>query len=278
LRLPSSSPRLPVRHSRRVLIGTIAVALASPALATHTGDGSLARVTDRGRLRVITGLAMTPPGPPGTDGRVTDRFNTAVAELIATQLGVSLELVEESSAGRPISRLVTEDIDLLLGAPVTRPVASRLMLSAPYARLDMVVIAPRLPRIREPEQLVGKRVGLMANFINAYGNTLPLPLDVVAVPFRDMQQLEEALRDSRIDAALMPGIIARGIAARSTMTGPLAIHFVAASLAFAAGVRFGAHDLLHAVNSSLSEALLHGELPALFRRETGFTLPPIPPL
>lgn len=241
------------------------------------GDGSLDRVARRGRLSVITSLLMTlPDTAPGTTRVPQDRYTLAIAEMIATELSVGLEMVFEPDPDQLLPRLLASDADLVLPALVTRVIASTLLLSRPYAALDAVILGPRTPRLRA-SALVDRRLGVLATYARAFGPHLPLPAHARQVVYPTLAAVEQAVLAREVDAAMVPSVQARAIVQRNP-GADLAAHFTLGTFLYAAGARFGAHDLLRAVNACLAEGIQDGEIATLFRRETGLHLPPLAPL
>ena len=241
------------------------------------GDGSLDRVVRRGRLCIITSLLMAPPeAQPGAVGAPQDRYHIAIAEMIAAELSVGLDVVSEPDPDRFIPRLLQGDVDVIMPALVSRMVATTMLLSRPYAALDAAILGPRTPR-RRASGFDGRRIGVLASYARAFGASLPVPNHAVQVAYPSLAAMEAALLAGEVEAVMAPSLQARGIIQRNPGVD-LAIHFTLATFTYAAGVRFGAHDLLLAVNACLAEGIHDGEIAALFRRETGLTLPPLAPL
>lgn len=271
---PSSPP-----FGRRALFPLALPALALPrrAQAQADGDGSLARARQRGRLIALNGPAMALPAEArGAGYRLHDPYNAAVAALVAEELGLGCEVIVQTSAGM-LPALLSGDADFALPTLLTRLNASRVMLSHPHAILDAVILSALPRRLRGPEALAGLRVGLLEDHAVAFGNDAGLPDHALVSRLADLPRLEDALLARDIEAALLPAPQARALVARNPGSG-LSARFALRPFTYAAAVRFGDHDLLRAVNACLAEALHDGTLAALFRRETGLSLPPLAPL
>ncbi len=276
LRSPIPLPGRAFRLSRRCLPALIALPLLARG-AKAAGDGSLAGVVERGRLRVLNGPTMAVPAEArGAGRRVHDSFNAAIAQRLAEELGVGCDLVVMPPTGT-LPALIRGEGDVALPALLSPRNASRVLLAQPHAIMDAVILSASPRRLRGPESLAGLRVGLLASHAQAFGDDAGIPAAALVSRVPDLSAMEDALLAEEVEAALLPTPQARALAARNPGAG-LSPRFTLRTFTYAPALRFGAHDLLRAINASLAEMLHDGELAALFRRETGLPLPPMAPL
>ncbi len=277
LDIAKPAPDVPAIRRRHVVAGLIAS--QSLVHSARAADTSLTRVLERGRLRVSIGQGLSlPTAPPGArNSPLQDRFGVQVAEMIAKDLGVRLELLVLADPTMPGVAVTSGDADVQVPAMVSALSARRFLLSTPFGALDGVVVAPARPRLRDGSALDGARLGMLVQYRDAFADDWPAPAGAVVTPLQSFHDAEVALLTGAVDAALLPAIHVRTIIQRNPGAG-LAAHFSLGNYTYAAGVQFGAQDLLLAVNASISDAQHDGRLATMFRDATGFPPQPLAPL
>src|SRR6267143_1072211 len=132
----------------------------------HTARAeALDDIIKRGKLLVAIDIAAPPFGIQN-DKMQPDGADVEVARLLAKDLGVELEVVPVTSANR-IPYLQTKRVDLTMSTfSITPERAKAVNFSTPYGAINAVIFAPKSIDIKEPKDLVGKKVGVTRGTTN----------------------------------------------------------------------------------------------------------------
>jgi len=260
-------------RSRRALLAA-PLLLAAPAWA-ETVDISLTDVMRRGALRVSIGFwaADFLPQPGDAAPRMQDRFHTGMAHMIATRLGVRLELQEAEQSGDGVWRLRDRVADLALAPPISRGLLRQIMFCTPHIAMDLVLLARSRPESsrRRPDLLGLRLASLTALAATLAERSTPgsLPqIETLGAPW----PLLRRLLGEEVDAIIVTSLMARAAIRRFPDAG-LRVQDTLLTSVFAGAVAYGAHDLLRALNAITDELVQDGSLDASFRRDAGFPLP-----
>ncbi len=147
--------RVDPNSARRTICGALGIAVLAgtgllAAVAAHADD--LKTIKANGAIRVAIDLGVPPFGmkdqalqPTGSD--------VGVAEILAKDLGVKLEIVPTTGANR-IPFLLTNKADIV----ITPERAKVIAFSVPYAAIQAVIAAPKSMNIKSMQDLAGKTV------------------------------------------------------------------------------------------------------------------------
>ena len=261
-----------MRIFRTIMIAMLAIAaFALPAKADKLQD-----ILSAGKVRVGVLLDVPPWGFTDDTGQPTG-LDVEVANLIAGELGVDLELVQLTGANR-IPSLLAGQVDLLISAiGATSERAQQIMFSQPYVAVNLGVYGPSsIGATDDVSDLDGRQIAV------ARGTTLDLWLTDNA-PGARLSRFEDV---SSTLAAYLSGqaemfaensaivVNARNDHPDSDMELIFSIRQSPAHV----GVPMGEHNLLQWVNTFVFANRLNGRLPGLqkkwFQEEQG-DLPPL---
>lgn len=248
---------------------TAALALPSAAKADKLQD-----ILNAGTVRIGVLLDVPPWGFNDESGQPTG-LDVEVANLLAQELGVDLELVQLTGTNR-IPSLLADQVDVIISAiGATSERAQQVMFSQPYAAVQLGVYGPAsIEAMDGPAGLDGRQIAV------ARGTTLDLWLTDNA-PGANLSRFED-----------VPSTIAAYLSGQAEMFAENSAIVVNAQndhpdaemeLKFSirqspahVGVPMGEHNLLQWVNTFVFANKLNGRLPDLqekwFREEQG-TLP-----
>lgn len=152
--------RVDANSARRTICGALGIAVLAgtgllATVAAHADD--LKTIKANGAIRVAIDLGVPPFGmkdqalqPTGSD--------VGVAEILAKDLGVKLEIIPTTGANR-IPFLLTNKADIVISSlSITPERAKVIAFSVPYAAIQAVVAAPKSMNIKSMQDLVGKTV------------------------------------------------------------------------------------------------------------------------
>jgi ABC-type amino acid transport substrate-binding protein len=250
--------------SRRALIGALA---AAPASAD-----TLAGLQRRGEIRLglhvdDTAMAADPIG----------RGPLGLAASIGRLLAEGLDLrprFHASSGASHVEMLLRDEFDVLINpVPMNIPMAREVMFASPYARLELVIVAPRARRLSSLHDLAGQRVGLIGGrgqHLLVAGSLVNMVEPVLAADWRELAELMAA---GGCDALLVLNHHAeRIIQAMQSVEEKLHL----GSLWVAPALRYGAHDLMRVINAQLLVLRETGLLAELHRSFLHLPLPEPP--
>ena len=132
----------------------LAALVATPVMADQLQD-----ILDRGTIRIGVIADVAPFGfldenqqPAGLD--------IDVANLIASDLGVNLEIVPMTAPNR-LPNLVTDKVDILVALlSLTTERAKQIMFTSPYSSTTIGVFGPSDTAVTSPEEIGGLSVGV----------------------------------------------------------------------------------------------------------------------
>lgn len=237
----------------------MAAALGLAAMAPGVAQADkLEDILNNGTVRIGV-LADSPPwGYRDAEGELTG-FDIGLAELVAADLGVELEIVEVTGAAR-IPSLLSDQIDILIAAAGATPERAQVvMFTAPYVATDLGVFGTEDSKsFDSPESMAGASIAV------ARGTTLDVWLTDNApkanvVRFEDAASAIAAFRAGQTEYFAENSIIASNIKDVADITLKFRIRQSPAHIA----VKQGEHNLLQWLNTDLFFNRLNGKLSAL---------------
>lgn len=225
---------------------------------------NLAEQQDK-KLRVICADLPAPPLFWKDEHGYRHGYETDVARLLARKMGLETELVYQNWAEfYPALESNQGDI-LLCGQGISEYRKTLADFTQPYAVFDEAVMIRRGAPIKSPADLVGKRVGAIANSLNmALAETFT---GCITVPFAGesddvMGDMVQALRNGDIDAFVDDDVALVPLAEEED----LAIAFIAPTQnEWGIAIKKGQPEWLATVNEVLSEVKANGELEAFWK-------------
>lgn len=233
---------------------TAALSSATLAQATSTLD----QIVQRGKI--VVGISLSTPPYGMTDANLQPAgFDVAMARLIARDLGVELEILDQVSQAR-IPNLTSEKVDILISSfGITAERAKAVMYTNAIYVDEQMVIAPAGAEMASLEDLVGKRVGVTRSTTN---DTL---ITEKAIEGTNIQRFED---DAATNQALFSGqvdAIVSGVAAANAInkeTDQFQRKFAVRQSPMGIGVRRGDFDLHQWLNTEIMLLWNSGEIQA----------------
>ncbi|MGV3652359.1 MAG: transporter substrate-binding domain-containing protein [Devosia sp.] len=239
-----------------VLAAAATAALSSAALAQTAS--TLDEIVQRGKI--VVGISLSTPPYGMTDANLQPAgFDVAIARLIARDLGVELEILDQVSQAR-IPNLTSEKVDILISSfGITAERAKAVMYTNAIYVDEQMVIAPASAEMASLEDLVGKRVGVTRSTTN---DTL---ITEKAIEGTNIQRFED---DAATNQALFSGqvdAIVSGVAAANAInkeTDQFQRKFAVRQSPMGIGVRRGDFDLHQWLNTEIMLLWNSGEIQA----------------
>jgi polar amino acid transport system substrate-binding protein len=266
---------------RRIMIGfraaiaavfaaSIGLLASPPAHADKLSD-----IISKGVVRIAV-FADVPPFGSTNANRELEGFDIDMAKLVATALGVKLELVPVPAASR-IPFLLTDKADMNIAAmSITAERARQVMFSAPYADTALAVYGAKSVAVTSGAELGKNRIAV------AKGTTEDLVLSALA-PKADIMRTED---NATAVQAYLSGH-AQLLAANSVVVVELAKRNPAQEFDFKFAlrrapahitIRRGEHDLVRWLDTLIFQSTLNGDLDALHQKWLGGPMRPLPAL
>ena len=105
---------------KRLSIGILTLMLAIPALpvgdrTAHAADSILTNVLHRGTVRIAITTTGAPPTRFEDENGTLQGYDTDIANLLAKQLGVTIDYIKTDTAGR-VAMLQTKKADITIAS------------------------------------------------------------------------------------------------------------------------------------------------------------------
>ncbi len=237
---------------------------------------ALQAILAAGVVRIAVPQDLPPFGSMGADEKL-EGYDVDVANLIARELGVKLQLVPVRSADR-LSLLLSKRVNLVvanLGASPER--ARAIAFSSPYAPFSSGVYGAPEVNARSPADLVGKKVAVTRDTLEDKELTQSAPQGVEIVRFPDNEATIQAYLSGQTDVIATGNAVAAAIGKREPAR-KIETKFIIRQSPASIGLVQGESELLNWVNVFVLHAKLNGELDRLSRKWFGEPLPTLPTL
>lgn len=259
--------------NRRTLLTLAAAAFASLTLAqplTARAD-ALQDVTARGTLRVAVPQDFPPFGSVGTDMAPVG-YDIDVAKLIASKMGVKVELVPVTSANR-IPYLQTNKVDLVISSLGKNAEREKVIdFSVAYAPFFNGVFAPAGLAASKPEDLAGKTVGVTRGAIEDLELSKVAPASTTIKRYEDNNGTISAFLSGQVEAVATGNVVAAAIIARNPPKRP-ELKFLIKDSPCYIGLNKEQPALLEKVNAIVGAAKKDGSLNAIAQKWLSADLP-----
>ncbi|EHR71259.1 periplasmic component of amino acid ABC-type transporter/signal transduction system [Burkholderiales bacterium JOSHI_001] len=248
---------------RRILLASLAFALAAPALAQSTLDEVMAK-------KLIT-IAIPTDFPPygfvGTDLK-PQGLDIDMANLIAAKLGVKVELVPVTSANR-IAYLQTRKADLVISTLGKNPEREKVIdFTAAYSPFFQAVFAAKSLAVKTAADLAGKTVGVTRGAIEDMELSKIAPATADIKRFEDNNATVAAFVSGQVQALATGASVAGNLMARNPGLGT-EFKFVLKDSPNFIGVAKGQDALRGKVNEIIAAAKASGDIDKMARQWLG---------
>ncbi|MDH4050036.1 MAG: transporter substrate-binding domain-containing protein [Rubrivivax sp.] len=252
--------------NRRHLVSLLAGAALLSATAAQA-QGALDAVMSKKQISIAVPTDFAPYGYVGVD-MAPQGLDVDMARLIATQLGVKLELVPVTSANR-IPYLQTKKADLVISTLGKNPERAKVIdFTAAYSPFFQALYAAKGVGIKGPADLAGKTVGVTRGAIE------DMELTKLAPPTADIKRFED---NNATVSAFVSGqvqVLATGASVADNMMRRNAqldaeLKFVLKDSPNFIGVAKGEDALRQKVNQIIAAAKTSGEIDKLSSKWLG---------
>ncbi|MFB9951961.1 transporter substrate-binding domain-containing protein [Rhizobium puerariae] len=247
-----------------VMLGSI----TGSALAADT----LAKIKSAGVIRIAIDLSV-PPWSFKDDKLEPTGSEVGTAKLLASDLGVKMEIVETNGANR-IPFLMQDRADIIISAlSITDERKKTIAFSLPYSGTSTYVAAPKDMNIKSFADLAGKRIGVTRGTTNDTDITKSAPADAEVVRFEDEATTMTALVSNQLDLVAQSSTLiaiinqknpGKNLEAKLPLrTAPMGI-----------GMRKEDVELKKWVDEWVKKNVANGKLQAIYKQFQGADLPP----
>lgn len=257
----------------RTMFGALALTLTCAGIA---GADQLDDIVSRGKIMIATDLAVPPFGIQNAQ-QEPDGYDVQVGKMLASDLGVELEIVPVTGANR-IPYLQTGRVDLVISTfSLTPERAKAVSFSSPYGSIASVIFAPASVVIETAADLAGKKIGVARGTTNE-GDLLKIaPEGTDVIRFDDDAAGMSALVAGQVDAFVTGESILISLAERFPERG-FETKMVLRTSLMGIGVRRTDPGLLQWVNSWVLFRKNTGDLARMYKEWLKVDLPDLPAL
>lgn len=257
---------------RRHLVAAACGALVLLALPARADQDTLAAIRQAKVLRVGLEFGRPPWGFKDDKLKMTGSDMEA-AELLASDLGVKLEIVELTGPNR-IPFLQTHKADVILSTFSITPERLKVVdFSAPYASAIQIIGAPKNMALRSASDLKGRRVGVTRATTGDVELTKRSgELGVEVLRFDDESTNMTALSSGQVDIVVQEPATFAAVAARNPAR-QLEQKFIFTQFPVGIGLRKNDPALKAYLNGWVKKHMADGKLNAIYRKFHGTDLP-----
>ncbi len=259
------------RLQRRTLLSTLG--LATTALAALVlspaaqAQNALDEIAAKKQITIAVPTDYPPYGYVGTDLK-PQGLDIDMAQLIATRLGVKLELVPVVSANR-IPYLQTKKADLVISTLGKNPEREKVIdFTAAYSPFYQAVFAAKTLAIKGPADLAGKSVGVTRGAMEDQELAKVAPPGVEVRRFEDNNATVSAFVAGQVQAIATGASVAGNMMARNPNLGA-EYKFVLKDSPNFIGVAKGEDKLRAKVNEIIAAAKAAGDLDKMAQKWLG---------
>lgn len=231
----------------------------------------------RQRKKVLVAIDLGTPPFGMTDEKMQPQgSDVEVARMMAKDLGVELEIVQVTGPNR-IPFLMTNKADMVISSFSISPERAKVVaFSKPYGAIQFVVAAPKSLAIKDVNDLVGKRTGVVRGNIQDTLLTPVAPKGATVVRFDDDATVTAALVSGQVDALCTPSILSAAIA-KQNPDKQIETKFALKTGPYAVGLRQGDTELKKWVDEWIVANLKNGRLGTAYQRWVGNPMPDLTP-
>jgi polar amino acid transport system substrate-binding protein len=257
-----------MKFLRLALAALAALALAVPAAARAD---ALADLKKAGVLKVAVPQDFPPFGSVGPDLK-PQGYDIDMAELLAKEFGVKLELVPVTSANR-IPYLTTKKVDLVISSLGKNAEREKVIdFGAAYAPFFNGVFGPADQKVAKIEDLAGKTLGVTRGAVEDLEISKVAPATATIKRYEDNNGTISAFLSGQVELIATGNVVAAAILAKNPPKRP-EVKFLIKDSPCYVGLNKGEPALLAAVNAAVAKARKDGRLDAIAKKWLGAPLP-----
>ncbi len=244
--------------NRRHLLIAFMLAAVTPSFIEHAVADALDDIMKRKTIKIAVPQDFAPFGSAGPDLKPVG-YDIDMANLIAKELGVKVELVPVNSANR-IPYLQTKKVDLVISSLGKSAEREKVIdFSNAYAPFFQGVFGLKDAKIEKPEDLAGKTIGATRGAIEEQEITKLAPPSATIKRYEDNNATIAAFLSGQVDIIATGNIVAAAIAEKSRGRTPVSKFVIKDSPCFI-GLNKDEPKLLTKINEIIDKAKASGEL------------------
>ncbi|HBN50694.1 MULTISPECIES: transporter substrate-binding domain-containing protein [Thalassospira] len=248
----------------------VAIAMIAAPLA-GVSAGALDTIKEAGVLKVAVPQDFPPFGSVGTDMQPKG-YDIDMAALIASDLGVKLELVPVASSNR-IPYLTTGKVDLVISSLGKNPDREKVIdFTDPYAPFYNGVFGPADIAVKGAEDLSGHSVGVTRGAIEDLELTKIAPADLEIKRYEDNNGTISAFLSGQVDLIATGNVTAAAIIERNPPRKPEPKFLIKNSPCYV-GLNKDEDAFKAKVNEIIAASIADGRLNAIAEKWLGIPLP-----
>ena len=248
----------------------VAIAMIAAPLA-GVSAGALDTIKEAGVLKVAVPQDFPPFGSVGTDMQPKG-YDIDMAALIASDLGVKLELVPVASSNR-IPYLTTGKVDLVISSLGKNPDREKVIdFTDPYAPFYNGVFGPADIAVKGAEDLSGHSVGVTRGAIEDLELTKIAPADLEIKRYEDNNGTISAFLSGQVDLIATGNVTAAAIIERNPPRKPEPKFLIKNSPCYV-GLNKEEDAFKAKVNEIIAASIADGRLNAIAEKWLGIPLP-----
>lgn len=244
----------------------------SAAAATHAAaEDALDKIKAAGTIRIAIDLSV-PPWSYKDDNLNATGSEVGAAKLLASDLGVKMEIVSTNGANR-IPFLMSNRADLIMSAlSITDERKKIIAFSLPYSGTTTYVAAPRDMKITSFADLAGKRIAVTRGTTNDKDLTAAAPAEAEVVRFEDEATTMTAVVSGQLDIVAQAQTLLDLINQKNPSKN-LEAKLPLRTAPMGVGMRKEDVELKKWVDEWVRKNVANGKLQAIYRQFQGTDLP-----
>ena len=249
----------------------LAAALATAAVATQAHADALDSIMKSKVIKIAVPQDFAPFGSAGLDLK-PQGYDIDMANLIAQDLGVAVELVPVTSANR-VPYLQTHKVDLIISSLGRNADREKVIdFTSAYAPFFSGVFGPADAAVAKAEDLSGKTIGVTRGALEDLAISKVAPADADIQRFEDNNTTIAAFLSGQTQLIATGNVVAAAILARDPDVKPEPKFILSQSPCFI-GLNKGEPKLQAKVNAIIAAAKQDGRLEAISKKWLGAPLP-----
>lgn len=243
---------------RTTLIIGLALAAAILGIPKPASAEALDDIMKSKIIKIAVPQDFAPFGSAGPDLKPVG-YDIDMANLIAKELGVKVELVPVNSANR-IPYLQTRKVDLVISSLGKNPDREKVIdFTKAYAPFFQGVFGLKDAKIEKPEDLAGKTVGATRGAIEEQEISKLAPSSATIKRYEDNNATIAAFLSGQVDIIATGNVVAAAIAEKSPARAPVSKFVIKDSPCFI-GLNKEEPKLMAKINEIIDKAKASGEL------------------
>ncbi|MFD2300802.1 transporter substrate-binding domain-containing protein [Paracidovorax citrulli] len=259
------------RGALHALLAATAFAAAALGGAASARADVLANIQKAGVVRVAIPQDFPPFGSLGTDLKLQG-YDIDMANLVAKELGVKVELVPVTSTNR-IPYLTTGKADLVISSLGKNAERAKVIdFTQAYAPFPKSVYGPKEAAIKGPADLAGKTIGVTRGSTEDLSLTKLAPASATIKRYEDNNATAQSYLTGQVQLVTLGNIVANAVNERTRLR-QLDAKFAVEDTPCYVGVAKGEDALLRKVDAIITKARSDGRLNDMSQRWMKMPLP-----